>query len=205
MSGPNDKHRRELYRVISWVLRTRNLGLKIQPEWDKTDNGRVVWKLRGICDATWGSDPDDGRSVIGYILYFMNVPISWKSKTLTRCSLSSTEAEYCAASELVKEVTYVMQILEHMHIYIELPVDIYMDNIGAIYMARNNKGGTGTRHVNIRYNYCREVHGKLIRLIFVKSSENEADILTKNPTKAEHERHSAKLIGMVPENFHPKN
>ena len=76
-----------MYRVISWVLRTQNIGLKIDPVWEKTEDGCVKWKLRGICDATWGSDADDGRSVIGYILYFMNVPISWKSKTMTRVSL----------------------------------------------------------------------------------------------------------------------
>ena len=106
------------------------MGLRIKPDWKKTNSGRVLWTLRGICDATWGSDSDDGRSVIGYILYFMSVPISWKSKTMTRVSLSSTEAEYCAASELVKEILYVLQILEHLHIHVELPVDIYMDTIG---------------------------------------------------------------------------
>jgi uncharacterized protein (DUF1697 family) len=57
---------------------------------------------------------------------------------------------------------------------------------------------TGTRHVNHRYNYCREVHGSLIELIFVRSEENEADILTKNPTKEEHERHAKKWVSKVP-------
>ena len=111
------------------------MGLKVNPQWDKTDDGRVIWKLRGICDATWGSDTDDGRSIIGYILYFMGVSISWKSKTLTRVNLSSTEAEFVGSSELMKEIHFVLKILEHLHIEVELPVDIFIDNIGAIYMA----------------------------------------------------------------------
>jgi uncharacterized protein (DUF1697 family) len=65
-------------------------------------------------------------------------------------------------------------------------------------MARNNASGPGTRHVNHRYNYCREVHGSLIELIFVRSEENEADILTKNPTKEEHEKHVKKWVSKVP-------
>ena len=36
-------------------------------------HSHLCMKLKGICDATWGSDPDDERSVLGYILYFLNV------------------------------------------------------------------------------------------------------------------------------------
>jgi hypothetical protein len=35
--------------------------------------------------------------------------------------------------------------------------------------------------------------------VFVKSEDNEADILTKNPTKVEHEKHSKKLVDKIPE------
>ena len=158
-------------------------------------------RRKGISDSTWGSDPNDGRSVAGYILYFMGVPISWKSKTMSRVMLSSTEAEYSSASELVKEIFYVLQILEHLGIAVELPVKIYVDNIGAIHMARNNQSGSNTRHINIRYMYVREVQGTMIEMIFVKSKDNEADIMTKNPTYDEHERHSKKLVGEVPESY----
>ena len=133
------------------------MGLRIKPKWDMRDDGSIIWILRGICDSTWGSDPIDGRSVAGYILYFMGVPISWKSKTMTGVKLSSTEAEYCAASELIKEIKFVIQILEHLGINIELPVKVYVDNIGAIHIARNNQSGTATRHINMRVNYVREV------------------------------------------------
>ena len=80
-----------------------------------------------------------------------------------------------------------------------------MNNIKAIFMARNNSSGTGTRHINMRYHYCREVHGKLINLIFVKSADNEADLMTKNPTSAEHKRHAPKLVTEVPDDLYPKN
>ena len=53
-----------------------------------------------------------------------------------------------SASELVKEIKFVMQILEHVGIQVELPTKAYIDNIGAIYMARNNAKGGATRHVN---------------------------------------------------------
>ena len=35
--------------------------------------------------------------------------------------------------------------------------------------------------------------------MFVRSEDNEADLMTKNPTMAENERHSIKLVDEVPE------
>ena len=198
MTGANDNSMQEMYRIINWVLRHQDVGLKIEPTWEKDNDGKILWYLKGICDSTWGSDPDDGRSVSGYILYFMGVPISWKSKTQSHVTCSSAEAEYVSASELVKEIKFVTEILEHLNVLVELPVKVYIDNIGAIYMARNNAKSGATRHVNYRYNFCREVHGKLIELIFVKSEDNEADIMTKNATKDELQKHAAKLVTNIP-------
>ena len=158
-----------MLRVICWILNTKNIGLKLAPRWTKDKSGRVIWVLRGISDSTWGSDPDDGRSVSGYALYFMDALILWKSKTQGHVALSSAEAEYISVSELVKEILFVMKILETLNVYVELPIKIQIDNIGAIHMARNNIGGPGTRHVNFRYHFCRELHGKLIELVFVRS------------------------------------
>ena len=61
-------------------------------------------------------------------------------------------------------------------------------------MAKNYFSGTGTKHVNQCYHYCREVHGedKLIELFFVRTNDNEADIMTKNPTRLGHLKHSPK-------------
>ncbi len=167
-------------------------------QWNVDNDGNIIRNMVGICDSTWGSDPDDGRSVSSYILYFMGVPISWRSKTQSHVTLSSSEAEYVSLSELVKEIKFVLQITDHLNIHVQLPIKIHIDNVGAIFMARNNAKGGATRHVNYRYNYSREVHGKLIETVFIKTQDNEADILTKNATKAEFDRHACKLVTTIP-------
>ena len=65
-------------------------------------------------------------------------------------------------------------------------------------MVRNNASSIGTRHVNVRYHFIRELHGEIIMLYYRKSEENESDMLTKNPTKAEFQKHSPKLVSKVP-------
>ena len=128
----------------------------------------------------------------------MDTLISWNSKTQTCVTLSSTGAEYVSVRELVKAILYVLQILELLNINVQLPIKIFIDNVGAIFMARNNASGPGTRHLNFRYHFCRELHGSLIELIFVKSEENEADILTNVP-KTDFLNHSVKWVSQVPE------
>ena len=51
------------------------------------------------------------RSMSGFILYVLGVPVSWQSKSQKSVSLSSSEVEYIALSEAVKEVMFVIQIL----------------------------------------------------------------------------------------------
>jgi len=36
---------------------------------------------------------------MGYVVYFMNVPVCWRSKGQKSVTLSTTEAEYVACSE----------------------------------------------------------------------------------------------------------
>ena len=154
MNGANQEALQEMFKVIRWVLATANVGLHISPKWKTDESGHIIWYLRGMCDSTWRSDPGDGRSITGYALYFMDTLISWKSKTQTHVTLSSTEAEYVSVSELVKEIVFVLQILELLEIKVQLPIKLFIYNIGAIFMARNNASGPGTRHVNFRYHFC---------------------------------------------------
>ena len=199
MLRPTQDHMEEMLRVIKWVINTPNLGLKMKPEVTRDRNGKIIWKLKGISDATWGSDLGDRKSITGYVLFFMGVPIAWKSKKQMCVALSSTEAEYVAMSELVKEILYVKQLLEELDIEIELPVRVYVDNIGAIHLARNNVGHAGTKHMDIKHHFIRELQGWMLETCFVDTTHNTADIFTKNPTRIEHERHSTKLVETVPE------
>ena len=44
--------------------------------------------------------------------------------------LSTTEAEYIAVSEVVKEISFLIQLLQGMSIEVQLPVRVQVDNVG---------------------------------------------------------------------------
>ena len=90
--------------------------------------------MEGISDSEFAGDKDTQISVYGYILYFCGAPISWKSKSRKRITLSSTEAEYFAVSEVAKEVIFAKQVLESIGIKLVLPITVKCDNFGATYL-----------------------------------------------------------------------
>ena len=53
--------------------------------------------------------------------------------------LSTTEAEYMALSEVVKELKCIVKLLQTMNIEVELPITVYVHNVVAIWLSNNRK------------------------------------------------------------------
>ena len=109
--------------------------------------------------------------------------------------LSTTEAEYMALSEVVKELKFIVQLLQSMNIEVELPITVHVDNVGAIWLSNNCTTSDRTKHIDIRTSFVKEYQedGNII-IKFVKSEENEADIFTKNTTNVIFSNHKKKLV-----------
>ena len=113
-------------------------------------------------------------------------------------TLSSTEAEYVSISEVCTEIMYILQILEFLKMKVELPVQIYVDNLGAIYMANNATTSSRTKHVDIRYHYTKNlIDDDIVKIVFVKSADNKSDIYTKNTSQDLFDKHIHDYIGEI--------
>jgi hypothetical protein len=191
LDGSTEASYKEMLRVIKYVLDTKTLGLKFEPTMTKGE----PWDIVVYTDSDYASDPVSRRSVSGYIIYVHGVPICWKSKAQQSVTLSSTEAEWVALSEAIKEVIFLINLLGSMRIIVQLPVIVRVDNVGAIFMSENLTTTSRTKHIDIRSKYVREyVEDGVIKIIFVKSEDNDSDLLTKNLGSELHHKHSDKLI-----------
>jgi hypothetical protein len=94
-----------------------------------------------FCDSDWSGDSETRISVTGFILYLMNVPVCWWSKSQKGVTFSSTEAEYLLMSEAVKEIKFIYYLLCDIGIEVELPIIVKTDNVGAMFMAQNSSSG----------------------------------------------------------------
>jgi hypothetical protein len=69
----------------------------------------------------------------------MNVPVYWKSKAQRGVTLSSSEVEYVAISEAVKEIKFMDFLHGYIEIDVELPMLVKTDNFGVLFMAQQHQ------------------------------------------------------------------
>ena len=182
---------KELSRVIKFVIDTKWKGLSISPNF----NSENIWNLKGYSDSDYCADKETRRSVTGFIIYLLGVPVSWKSKGQRGVTLSTTEAEYVALSEAVREIKFITQVLESMNLQVGYPITVHVDNIGAIFLANNKTTSDRTKHVDIRHHFVREyIEDGTVKIVFVMSSQNDADIFTKNLPGEAYEKHAGKFL-----------
>ena len=73
LSKVNDCANKELLRVIKYVVDTKNLGLKIEP----TGNSKEPHEIICFSDSDHAGDPVSRRSISGFILNVLGIPVSW--------------------------------------------------------------------------------------------------------------------------------
>ena len=127
----------------------------------------------------------------GWCIFLCGALISWKSKSQKSVTLSSTESEYVAISEVCQEIIFIKNILEFMGINIQFPMTVNVDNVGAIYLAHKSTGSQRTRHIDSRFHYVREyIEDGIVKVIFVKSEENKSDPFIKNVSNEVLQKHT---------------
>ena len=186
MDRPAPIHLKEMYRIIRYVLETKRYGLEFYPK-------RCSWIIHAFSDSVFAGDRETRRSVYGYFTCFCGIPIAWKSKGMRSVVLSTTEAEYIALSEVVKEIKFIIQLMSTMNVNAEVPMTIYIDNVGAIWLSNNRTTSERIKHIHIRTAFVKEYkeEGKIL-IKFVKPEENDADINTKNTLNTTFKTHQAK-------------
>ena len=175
-----------MLRVIKFVIDTKHFCLRIQPEVKFKS-----WSLHVFCNSNWVGDSETRITMTRFIMYLMNVPVCWRSKAQRGVTLSSSEAEYVAISEAVKEIKFIYYLLQGIGIKIDLPIIVKTDNIGAMFMAQNVSSGIRTCHVDTRYHNIRireNMEDRIIKIVYVKSIENDSDI-TKNVNQEIYHKH----------------
>ena len=166
MDGATMAHWGSLLRTIKFVISTRVKVLKMEP----TTKCNDLWSISAFCDSDYAGDKDSRISITGYLIYVLGAPVAWKSKSQKSVTLSSSEAEYVAMSETVTEVLYIKQILEFLGINIDKPIQVNMDNVGAMYMANLSGTSQRTKHVDVQYHFVQEyIEDGEIKVEFVRT------------------------------------
>uniref|UniRef100_A0A2N9IN85 Integrase catalytic domain-containing protein n=1 Tax=Fagus sylvatica TaxID=28930 RepID=A0A2N9IN85_FAGSY len=100
MTNPSKEH----WQAVKWILRYLRGIADVGLVYDRasTDSSNVV----GFLDSDYAGDLDKRRCLIGYVFTLSGCTISWKVTLQSTIALSTTEAEYMAATEAVKEAIW---------------------------------------------------------------------------------------------------
>ena len=149
-------------------------------------------------------DPSTAKSRSGWIIFYAGCPVSWASKLQSQVALSTTEAEYIAMSQALRDVIPVMNLIQEMReqefqvICIEPYVycKLFEDNSGALELTRLPKLRPRTKHINVCYHhFCKLVRKGLIKIFPINTKDQIADALTKALAQNDFQRHRHHMCG----------
>ncbi|GJT61073.1 retrotransposon protein, putative, ty1-copia subclass [Tanacetum coccineum] len=150
------------------------------------------------CDAGFETDRDDTKSQTGYVFILNRGAVDWKSSKQSTTAMSTTEAEYIAASEATMEVVWIRKFILGLGIVptINKPIRMFCDNSAALHFANELGVQKGVRYYHRRYHYVREsIALGEIRFLKVYTDNNLADPFTKALPKGKLTQH-ARSIGL---------
>ena len=191
---PHEDHLTAALRAVKYLKGTIDRGIS----YNRHDNQ----DLMGYTDADWGGAADR-KSFSGFVLYLSGGPIAWESKKQNSVALSSTEAEYMAATQAAKEIKFITNTLielEMRAMYGKSGVILKCDNLSTISLAKKTGYSPKTKHIEIREHYIRErVERGEIKLEYVRTEDNVADIFTKGLGGLKHNLFSSRLQHSIEE------
>jgi hypothetical protein len=174
MANPKQSHWTAVKRIFRYLRGTSSYGITFR------GSDRHGPRIFGYSDSDWGGDKDTCRSTTGYVFKLAGAPISWRSKAQPTVAVSSTEAEYMAACDSAREALWLRQVMADLGFPQSNASIIFEDNQSCIKFTENPVNHTRMKHINIKYHFIKEaVASSALKLKYIPSAQNVADILTK--------------------------
>ncbi|CAI7828010.1 unnamed protein product [Closterium sp. NIES-53] len=177
-------------RVLQYLCSTSGMG-PVLGGW-----ARVV--LTGHADASWVDDLATQRSSQGYTFSLGSGSVSWWSTRSSSVLSSSCEAEIYAGAMAAQELRWLTYLLADLGEAPRSPPVLYVDNKAMLALCQEHRLEHGTKHITLRYFLARELQQRgQLRLAYVASQANTADVFTKALQPCDHQR-LCTVLGLVP-------
>ncbi|KAE8674962.1 hypothetical protein F3Y22_tig00111708pilonHSYRG00377 [Hibiscus syriacus] len=150
MHDPGEGHWQAVKWIIRYLQQTVDVGLVFK---QYEELGQCVV---GYTDSDYAGDLDKRRSTTGYLFTLAKAPVCWKSTLQSTVALSTTEAEYMAVSEAVKEAIWLNGLMEDLGV-VQSHISLYCDSQSAIQLAKNQVYHSRTKHIDVRNHFVREI------------------------------------------------
>lgn len=151
MHSPSRHHLGAAKRILRDIQGTLNYGIRYTP--------RSKIKLISFTDSDWAGCANDRKSTTGYAFSLGSGVISWASKKQKSIVLSSTEAEYIAATSTACHAIWLRRILCDLKEKQDGPTLMICEYKSTIEMKKKIKIPVHqgrTKHIEIRHHFIRD-------------------------------------------------
>eukprot|EP00924_Labyrinthula_sp_SR-Ha-C_P014512 snap_masked-scaffold_34-processed-gene-0.30-mRNA-1 protein AED:0.14 eAED:0.14 QI:0/-1/0/1/-1/1/1/0/176 len=170
---------------MNYLHEKRKLKLKLFPM-------KEMNYVKMLVDTSLASN-EVRKSVTGFLIFVNNTLVAYKSKKQRIITISSTKAEYIEFSLALKELKFVLLILEEMNM--EYIVEVFMDSQSAISIVKNKEVNGQTKHLDIHYKFVGQIIERLkVNLKYVGREDNWSDMLTRASRKGEFQKLSNGIL-----------
>lgn len=90
----------------------------------------------GYIDSDYAGNLDRRRSITGYVFALSDTAISWKATLQSTVALSTTEAEYMAVVEVIKEAIWLRGLLVELSSNTKVIV-VHCDSQSVIHLTKD--------------------------------------------------------------------
>ncbi|KAH9722805.1 hypothetical protein KPL70_006847 [Citrus sinensis] len=168
---------KEHWNGVKWILRylkgTSDHGILFRKV-----NGATC-EVAGFVDSDFAGDIDKRRFITGFVFTMSGGAISWKASLQSVVALSTTEAQYIALTEAVKEAIWLRGLISELG-FKQKTVTISSDSSSAIELSKNPKYNERTKHINVRLHFIREeISSGVVSVVKIPFEVNLDDMLTK--------------------------
>jgi len=185
-ANPGMTHWEAVKKIYRYLAGTKKLALTF-------GNGKRG--LEGFTDAD-GASQEHRHAISGYAFLLDGGAVSWSSKKQELVTLSTTEAEYVAATHAAKEAVWLRRFLTEVFRPLDRPTTLHCDNQSAIALANSGAFHARTKHIDIHYHFIRfSVDKGSISLVYCPTNDMVADTLTK-PLPSLKAKHFATALGL---------
>ena len=138
--------------------------------------------LVGYSDVDFASCVDSRKSTSRYIFIMVGGAVSWRSVKLTLIATSTMEAKFISCFEAASQVAWLKSFIYGLRVMdsISRPLRNLCDNSATVFLAKNNKSGSRSKHIDIKYLAIREhVKEKKVVIEHISTELMIVDPLTK--------------------------
>ena len=90
---------------------------------------------------------------------------------------------------------FLFQLFNELNVPLQIPITIYEDNAGALFIVNNPMVGQRTKHIDTRYHFVQElVEKNILKIIHISTDSNPADLFTKNLGQEKHDYFSSVIM-----------